>query len=108
LAHRVHSHAAAAAALINLCEGVTRDTLRYLNRIVERLLKLLDSARVGRHVQERTITTLAMVARASEVTFAKVLPVWEKGKAELELDADTLVELLMRKQCVSYYSERQG
>jgi hypothetical protein len=44
----------------------------------------------------------------SEVTFAKVRPVWEKGKAELVLDADTPVELLMRKQWVSYYSGRQG
>jgi hypothetical protein len=106
LVHRVHSHGA--AALINLCEGVTGDTLPYLNPIVECLLKLLDPARVGRNVPEQTITTLAMVARASEVTFAKVRPVWEKGKAELALDADTLVELLMRKQWVSYFSERQG
>jgi hypothetical protein len=37
---RVHSHAA--AALINFCEGVARDTLvPYLDPIVERLLKLL-------------------------------------------------------------------
>jgi len=56
------------------------DTLPYLNPIVERLLKLLDPARVGRNVPEQTITTLAMVAGASEVTFAKVLPVWEKGR----------------------------
>jgi hypothetical protein len=38
--NRVHSHAA--AALINFCEGVARDTLvPYLDPIVERLLKLL-------------------------------------------------------------------
>jgi hypothetical protein len=37
---KVHSHAAAAP--INLCEGVARDTLvSYLDPIVKRLLKLL-------------------------------------------------------------------
>ncbi|KAG5641749.1 hypothetical protein DXG03_004294 [Asterophora parasitica] len=71
---RVHSHAA--AALINFCEGVERDTLLpYLDPIVERLLKLLDPAgdpaAVKRYVQEQAITTLAMVADASELTFAK-------------------------------------
>jgi hypothetical protein len=67
-----------------------------------------DPVLVGRHVQEQTITALAMVAGASEVTFVKTRPVWEKkGKAELELDANTLVELLTRKQWVSYCSERQ-
>ncbi|KAH9918693.1 ARM repeat-containing protein [Amylocystis lapponica] len=73
---RVHSHAA--AALINFCEGVERDTLiPYLDPIVERLLKLLnpgstDSAKPPkRYVQEQVITTLAMVADASEATFAK-------------------------------------
>ena len=72
---RVHAHAA--SALINFCEGVERDTLLpYLDPIVERLLKLLnpasDPALVRRYVQEQAITTLAMVADASEVTFAKV------------------------------------
>ncbi|KAF8637449.1 hypothetical protein AX17_002814 [Amanita inopinata Kibby_2008] len=70
---RVHSHAA--AALINFCEGVERDTLLpYLDPIVERLLKLLNPTHPGqvhRYVQEQVITTLAMVADASEVTFAK-------------------------------------
>lgn len=71
---RVHSHAA--AALINFCEGVERDTLLpYLDPIVERLLKLLnadgDPATVRRYVQEQAITTLAMVADASEATFAR-------------------------------------
>ncbi|KAF8735083.1 hypothetical protein AX14_002755 [Amanita brunnescens Koide BX004] len=70
---RVHSHAA--AALINFCEGVERDTLvPYLDPIVERLLKLLNPGQgqqVHRYVQEQVITTLAMVADASEVTFAK-------------------------------------
>ena len=70
-------HAHAASALINFCEGVERDTLLpYLDPIVERLLKLLnpsgDPALVRRYVQEQAITTLAMVADASEVTFAKV------------------------------------
>ncbi|KAF6749808.1 armadillo-type protein [Ephemerocybe angulata] len=74
---RVHSHAA--AALINFCEGVERDTLLpYLDPIVERLLKLLnpegDHAGVKRYVQEQAITTLAMVADASEATFAKHYP----------------------------------
>ncbi|KAA1478264.1 ARM repeat-containing protein [Dentipellis sp. KUC8613] len=72
---RVHSHAA--AALINFCEGVERDTLvPYLDPIVERLLKLLnpansDGRQVKRYVQEQAVTTLAMVADASEATFAK-------------------------------------
>ena len=75
LPRRVHSHAA--AALINFCEGVERDTLLpYLDPIVERLLKLLnaagDPATVRRYVQEQAITTLAMVADASEATFGKV------------------------------------
>ncbi|KAI0761084.1 ARM repeat-containing protein [Trametes elegans] len=75
---RVHAHAA--AALINFCEGVERDTLiPYLDPIVDRLLKLLnpgaatgDASRAPkRYVQEQVITTLAMVADASEATFAK-------------------------------------
>ena len=70
-------HAHAAAALINFCEGVERDTLLpYLDPIVERLLKLLNPGQPGktpkRNVQEQAITTLAMVADASEATFAKV------------------------------------
>ena len=74
--YRVHAHAA--AALINFCEGVERDTLLpYLDPIVERLLKLLNSPSgnppmVRRYVQEQAITTLAMVADASEATFGKV------------------------------------
>ncbi|KAF9445877.1 ARM repeat-containing protein [Macrolepiota fuliginosa MF-IS2] len=74
---RVHSHAA--AALINFCEGVEHDTLiPYLDPIVERLLRLLnpggDESQVHRYVQEQAITTLAMVADASEATFAKHYP----------------------------------
>ena len=72
-------HAHAAAALINFFEGVQRDTLiPYLDSIVERLLKLLNPAasdaskQPKRYVQEQVITTLAMVADASEATFAKV------------------------------------
>ena len=73
---RVHSHAA--AALINFCEGVERDALvPYLDPIVERLLRLLNPTgdnvkQPKRYVQEQAITTLAMVADASEATFAKV------------------------------------
>ena len=75
-APRVSAHAA--AALINFCEGVERDTLvPYLDEVVERLLKLLNPGTAGktpkRYVQEQAITTLAMVADASEATFAKVL-----------------------------------
>ena len=71
----MHSHAA--AALINFCEGVERDTLvPYLDPIVERLLRLLNPGHPGqqvhRYVQEQVITTLAMVADASEATFGKV------------------------------------
>ena len=69
-ASRVHAHAA--SALINFCEGVERDTLTpYLDPIVERLLKLLQPDK-KRYVQEQAITSLAMVADASEATFAKV------------------------------------
>jgi len=72
---RVHAHAA--SAFINFCEGVERETLLpYLDPIVERLMKLLNpgaaEGAVKRYVQEQTITTLAMVADASERTFAKV------------------------------------
>ena len=81
----MHSHAA--AALINFCEGVERDTLLpYLDPIVERLFKLLnpdgDQTQVKRYVQEQVITTLAMVADASEAMFAKVssFPVQEWGQ----------------------------
>ncbi|KAG6886930.1 hypothetical protein C0992_001601 [Termitomyces sp. T32_za158] len=73
--YSVHAHAA--AALINFCEGVARDTLLpYLDMIVQRLLGLLNPAHQQqeprRYVQEQAITTLAMVADASEVMFAKV------------------------------------
>ena len=57
---RVHAHAA--AALINFCEVVERDTLLpYLDPIVEHLLKLLNypagnPSMVRRHVQEQAIT----------------------------------------------------
>ncbi|EEB97332.1 hypothetical protein MPER_03372 [Moniliophthora perniciosa FA553] len=70
---RVHTHAA--AALINFCEGVARDTLLpYLDPIVERLLHLLQrNGENGRkYVQEQMITTLAMVADASEGALGKV------------------------------------
>jgi hypothetical protein len=80
---RVHGHAA--AALINFCEGVSKDVLvPYLDPIVERLLKLLhnpnpavtteaemEALRARRYVQEQAITTLAMVADASEHAFVK-------------------------------------
>ncbi|KAH7909589.1 ARM repeat-containing protein [Hygrophoropsis aurantiaca] len=75
---RVHSHAA--AALINFCEGVERKTLiPYLDPIVERLLKMLNPAgengqQTKRYVQEQALTSLAMVADASEATFAKYYP----------------------------------
>lgn len=74
--------------MINFCEGVERDTLLpYLDAIVERLLGMLTGSssvqspsstssgaqgEVKRYVQEQAITTLALVADASESTFAKV------------------------------------
>ncbi|KAL4079008.1 armadillo-type protein [Scleroderma citrinum] len=68
--HRVHAHAA--AALINFCEGVEHDTLvPYLDPIIERLLKMLDASREKCYCQEQAITSLAMVADASESTFEK-------------------------------------
>jgi hypothetical protein len=74
---RVHTHAA--SALINFCEGVERNTLLpYLDPIVERepLPKFFnpagDPVLVRRYLQEQAITTLAMVAEASEVTSSKV------------------------------------
>ncbi|KIM71752.1 hypothetical protein PILCRDRAFT_82479, partial [Piloderma croceum F 1598] len=72
----VHFHAA--ATLINFCEGVARDTLvPYSDTIFECLVKLLnptsDNAKQSkRYVQEQAISVLAMVADASEATFAKV------------------------------------
>ncbi|KAH9479020.1 Importin-5 [Psilocybe cubensis] len=70
---RVHAHTA--SALINFCEGIKRDTLlSYLDPIVKRLLKLLnpggDQTQVRRYVQEQAITTLAMVADASDNNLA--------------------------------------
>lgn len=57
--------------------------LPYLDAIVERLLKLLNAsssetlksgqASIKCYVQEQVITTLAMVADASETTFERVL-----------------------------------
>ncbi|TFK20034.1 ARM repeat-containing protein [Coprinopsis marcescibilis] len=74
---RVHAHAA--SALINFCEGVERESLLpYLDPIVARLLKLLnpggDQTNTRKYVQEQAVTTLAMVADASEATFAKHYP----------------------------------
>ncbi|KAG6825124.1 hypothetical protein H0H92_004620 [Tricholoma furcatifolium] len=82
---RVHAHAA--AALINFCEGVARDTLLpYLDAIVARLLKMLNPTastdptdptdpsavvETKRYVQEQAVTTLAMVADASEAMFGR-------------------------------------
>jgi importin-5 len=66
---RVQTHAS--AALINFCEGVEHETfLPYVDPIVERLLGLLHSEK--RYVQEQAVTSLAMVADASEGQFAKV------------------------------------
>ncbi|KAH7106921.1 ARM repeat-containing protein [Auriculariales sp. MPI-PUGE-AT-0066] len=63
----VHSHAA--AAIINFCEGVEPTTLKpYLDLLVPRLLHLLTPGN-KRYVQEGAITSLAMVADASETIF---------------------------------------
>ncbi|KAF9023442.1 ARM repeat-containing protein [Hymenopellis radicata] len=73
---RVHSHAA--AALINFCEGVERDVLApYVDAVVERLVRLMMGQGAGggaKFVQEQAITTLAMVADASERGFVKHYP----------------------------------
>ncbi|KZT38421.1 ARM repeat-containing protein [Sistotremastrum suecicum HHB10207 ss-3] len=66
---RVHAHAA--AALINFCETVTPSTLQpYLDPVITRLLHLLQTS-PHTYVQEQAITTLAMVADASESAFGK-------------------------------------
>ena len=51
--------------------------LPYLDPIVQHLLKLLNNpsgnpSMVRRYIQEQAITTLVMVADASEVTYGKV------------------------------------
>ncbi|KAI5120820.1 hypothetical protein M0805_003216 [Coniferiporia weirii] len=72
---RVHSHAA--AALINVCEGVAHAVLLpYLDALVSALLRLLEpqvgpNGIVKSYVQEQAVTTLAMVADASEGDFGK-------------------------------------
>jgi hypothetical protein len=70
----VHAHAA--SALINVCEGVERAVLApYLDGLVARLLALLRAgggARGRHYVQEQAVTTLAVVADASEATFVAV------------------------------------
>lgn len=73
---RVHSHAA--AALINVCEGVSRDALLpYLDPLVASLMRLLEpqvspiDGKVKNYVQEQAVTTLAMVADASEGAFGR-------------------------------------
>ncbi|KAG6333935.1 hypothetical protein ID866_5157 [Astraeus odoratus] len=87
--HRVHAHAA--AALINFCEGVEHDTLvPYLDPIVERLLKMLnviaeDGKQEKSYCQEQAITSLAMVADASEATFAKVAEFMKTCRSMLTL-----------------------
>ncbi len=69
----MHSHAA--AALINFCEGVERDVLApYVDAVVERLVRLMMGQSGAKFVQEQAITTLAMVADASERGFVKVRP----------------------------------
>jgi len=71
----VQSHAT--GALINFREGVERDTLvPYLDPIIEHLLKHLNptgenAKQPKRYIQEQAITTLAMVADASEAICAK-------------------------------------
>lgn len=62
---------------IDISQLVSTLTPPRLDPIVERLLKLLNPAGEGgmqpkRYVQEQAITTLAMVADASEATFAQV------------------------------------
>jgi hypothetical protein len=103
LKRRVHAHAA--AALINFCEGVERDTLLpYLDPIVERLLKLLNPMQDGsrptkRYVQEQAVTTLAMVADASETTFAKVILYCFSAEIDSRREAFHHNDSITRRSC---------
>ncbi|KZO91605.1 ARM repeat-containing protein [Calocera viscosa TUFC12733] len=74
---RVHAHAA--SAMINFCEGVPKAILGpYLPELVTGLVTLLND-NTQRYVQEQALTTLAMVADASEELFSQfytsVMPV---------------------------------
>lgn len=70
--HHYSVHAHAAAALINFCEGVEHGILiLYLDPIVERLLKMPIASSEKCYCQEQAITSLAMVADASETPFQK-------------------------------------
>ncbi|EIM83632.1 uncharacterized protein STEHIDRAFT_160207 [Stereum hirsutum FP-91666 SS1] len=101
--YKVPAHAA--AALINFCDGVERDTLiPYLGPIVGQLFKHLNPASlsstntdangagnengmgVRRYVQEQVITTLAMVAGASEDTFAQDVETQGDGVCRVDRD----------------------
>ncbi|CED85608.1 Karyopherin (importin) beta 3 [Phaffia rhodozyma] len=66
---KVYSHAA--AALINFCDGIDDPEVisPYLDDIVKGLLGLLETGSKG--VQEQAVTTLATVANAAEMGFAK-------------------------------------
>jgi len=66
---RVQAHAA--AALVNFCEAISEDDIidPYLDGILERLLGLLRSPK--RYVQEQAVTTIATVADAASMKFAK-------------------------------------
>jgi hypothetical protein len=70
---RVHSHAA--AALINFCEGVERDTLvPYLDPIVERLLKLLNPPGEAAKTVSPFHDSLDPTSRSSECIGAAICP----------------------------------
>ncbi|KZT52559.1 ARM repeat-containing protein [Calocera cornea HHB12733] len=74
---RVHAHAA--SAMINFCEGVPKAILApYLPELVTGLVSMLND-NTQRYVQEQALTTLAMVADASEELFSQfynsVMPV---------------------------------
>jgi hypothetical protein len=82
--------------LVNFCEGVEHDTLvPYIDPIFERLLKLLapgeNKAPTKRYVQEQAITSLAMVADASESTFVKVSlsRLYAEGEERSRVDSTT-------------------
>jgi hypothetical protein len=126
-ANSVHAHAA--AALINFCEGVERETLLpYLDPIVERLLRLLNPTPrnsdgnggsdagagappkpVKRYVQEQAVTTLAVVADASEMSFVKVRARarWSPRDALVLIDWDSIIRRLCRCCCI-YSTRRLG
>ncbi|TFK67556.1 hypothetical protein BDN72DRAFT_859067 [Pluteus cervinus] len=98
---RVHSHTA--AALINFCEGIKRDTLLpYLDPIAECLLKLLNpSGDQPQHYASIIPLLLDVLQNAEGPTHNNCVPRpwnvrYRRGRDVFRLDATKLVELLMQ------------